>query len=87
MENFITENYDKWLHFLVMGMLSVWMVGLAKTKSKKWVAFSLCVLIAASKEVVFDFWLGKGNAELMDFLFSMIMPLIGLIVSLILRRK
>lgn len=87
MENYIANNYDKWLHFLLMGMPVLWMLILAKTKTKIVIGFVLCFVIAAGKELVFDLAMGKGNPEFQDFLFSMILPTVGLIVSLKLNKN
>lgn len=75
------ENYDKWLHLLISGMLSLWMLILANTKSKVWIGFTICLLIAAGKELFYDMYLGKGNPEFLDFVYTIILPIIVLIIK------
>lgn len=78
--SWIAENYDKWLHFLIIGFVVAWWVVLSIKKIHLWIGFILCLVIASGKELVWDLWLGKGNPELLDFGATMILPLIGLFI-------
>lgn len=87
MEDFIINHYDKWLHFLISGTLTVWLIFLPKKTYIKIIGFGVCLAIAFSKEFIIDLWLDKGTFEWLDIIYTTIIPVIGLIVSLILRKK
>lgn len=82
----INIEYDKWVHFIVIAMPSLWALIIAKGKQQIWLTFILCTFIAAGKELIYDLALKNGNPEMLDFLFSMIAPTIILIVTLKFKR-
>lgn len=68
---------DKWFHFLIIAMPLAWMLVVAKTKPQIKLGFLLCFLVATGKELFYDMYLGKGHAEWLDFIATMILPVIG----------
>lgn len=62
-----TIPVDKLLHFFVGFIFSVIVVPLFD-----WVGVLIVIVVAASKELFFDYYLGKGKLELADFIWTII---------------
>lgn len=63
--------YDKFLHFIVGGVMALILVPLFGS-----LGFISVVVVAAAKEVLHDKLLKKGNCEFMDFIWTIIPALI-----------
>jgi hypothetical protein len=69
--------HDKLLHFFYGSILSfifLFILGI----NGLW----LTVLIAAAKELVYDWYLNKGNPEIMDFIYTCIPAAMFLIINI-----
>jgi len=74
---------DKKLHFAISTFISIVCMGIADiTNISVWYGFFAVVLILASKELIYDWALGKGTPELMDFVYGLVPAIIILILEL-----
>ena len=75
---------DKKLHFALSTFISIVCMGAADIINiSVWWGFLAVVLILASKELIWDWALGKGTPEWMDFLFGLVPAIAILILELI----
>ena len=74
---------DKKLHFAISTFISIVCMGAADiTNISVWYGFFAVVLILASKELIWDWALGKGTPEWMDFVAGLIPAIAILILEL-----
>ena len=74
---------DKKLHFALSTFISIVCMGAADiTNISVWYGFFAVVLILASKELIWDWALGKGTPEWMDFVYGLVPAIIILILEL-----
>ena len=74
---------DKKLHFAISTFISIVLMGIADiTNISVWYGFFAVVLILAWKEIIWDYALGKGTPEWMDFVAGLIPAVIILILEL-----
>ena len=75
---------DKKLHFTISTCISIVFMGIADiTNISVWYGFLAVVLILASKELIWDYALGKGTPEWMDFIYGLVPAIIILILELL----
>ena len=67
---------DKLLHFFTGAILLVFMLNIFNPITAYFVVASL----VSAKEVVYDHYLGKGNMEFLDFVYS-VMPILFHLIS------
>ena len=74
---------DKKLHFAISTFLSIVFIGIADiTNISVWYGFFAVVLVLASKEIIWDYALGKGTPELMDFIYGLVPAIFILVISI-----
>jgi len=75
---------DKKLHFALSTFISIVCMGAADIINiSVWWGFFAVVLIIASKELIWDWALGKGTPEWMDFVYGLVPAVIILILELL----
>ena len=75
---------DKKLHFALSTFISIVCMGAADIINiSVWYGFFAVVLIIASKELIWDWALGKGTPEWMDFIYGLVPAVIILILELL----
>jgi len=75
---------DKKLHFALSTFISIVCMGAADIINiSVWWGFFAVVLIIASKELIWDWALGKGTPEWMDFIYGLVPAVIILILELL----
>ena len=75
---------DKKLHFALSTFISIVCMGAADIINiSVWYGFFAVVLILASKELIWDWALGKGTPEWMDFIYGLVPAVIILILELL----
>jgi len=75
---------DKKLHFALSTFISIVCMGAADIINiSVWYGFFAVVLIIASKELIWDWALGKGTPEWMDFVYGLVPAVIILILELL----
>ena len=69
---------DKLLHFFwgaVMSFCLIWVFNI--------IGFVISLIIPAIKEIYYDKYLGKGNCEFMDYLYSIIPAIMFILIKYI----
>ena len=75
---------DKYLHFAISTFISIVCMGIADiTNISVWYGFFAVVLILASKELIWDYALGKGTPEWMDLVYGLVPAIIILLICII----
>ncbi|MDC1301488.1 hypothetical protein N8Y76_01940, partial [Flavobacteriaceae bacterium] len=73
---------DKKLHFALSTFISIVFMGIADiTNISVWYGFFAVVLILAGKELIWDWALGKGTPDWMDFVFGLVPAIFILLIS------
>ena len=67
---------DKLLHFFWGGITAFQMVYLFSVNG-----FFISILIYGLKEIIYDWYLGKGNPEVLDFVYSSVPAVFYLVLS------